>query len=210
MNLVGLLPHEWREVLGEKVLSLEKILLPADYIPSDLKIFKALERPISELKVCIIGQDPYPNPDDAMGLAFSVPSVNLKLPPTLRNIFKELASDCQISNTSGDLTNWHNQGVLLLNRILTTEPGSSLAHRKLGWQDFTNEVVSHLSDRDIVFILWGESAGGLAKFLDPAKVIRSVHPSPLSAYRGFFGSRPFSRANEILKNLGVNEIDWRT
>ena len=210
MKLVEALPTHWREALGENADTLNEIDLPKNHLPESSKIFKAFELPIGNLKVCIVGQDPYPNPEDATGLAFSVPTEKLKLPPTLRNIFKELANDCGIANTSGDLTNWHKQGVFLLNRVLTTDSGTSNTHKNLGWQKFTDSVVQVLANKNVVFILWGESAGELSSFLDQSKVIRSVHPSPLSSYRGFFGSKPFSRANQILRDLGSSEIDWRT
>ena len=210
MSLKELLPKQWRDLLGTKSDLLNSIALSEDTIPNISNIFRAFEIPIAQIKVVIIGQDPYPNPEHAMGLSFSVPREVSKLPPTLRNIFKELETDLGITNESGDLSPWHEQGVFLLNRVLTTKSGISQGHKDLGWQEFTNEVIKVLADKKIVFILWGESAGELAKYIDPAKTIRSPHPSPLSSYRGFFGSKPFSKANELLINFGFSEIDWRT
>ena len=210
MKLFDLLPQHWRTELGSGARTLDSISLAGDCNPDRTNIFRAFELPISQLKVCIVGQDPYPNPEHAMGLSFSVPNSVTKLPPTLRNIFQEMKSDLGIENRKGDLTPWHNQGVFLMNRVLTTEPGISQAHKGIGWESFTNEVVKFLATKDIVFILWGASAAELEKYIDYSKVIRSAHPSPLSAYRGFFGSKPFSRSNQILRNLGLNEIDWQT
>ena len=204
------LPQHWRDALGDEALILNDIKVPDGFIPEFTRIFRAFELPISELKICILGQDPYPNPEDAMGLAFSVNADKSKLPPTLRNIFKELETDCGIKNLVGDLSPWHNQGVFLLNRVLTTKSGFSNSHKDSGWQKFTESVIRHLARKKIVFILWGESAGEVEPLLNPQLVIRSVHPSPLSAYRGFFGSKPFSRANLMLNELGFSEIDWRT
>ena len=210
MKLYEALPQHWRDALGDEALILNDIQVPDDFIPEFSRIFRAFELPISELKICILGQDPYPNPEDAMGIAFSVNADRSKLPATLRNIFKELETDCGIKNISGDLSPWHKQGVFLFNRVLTTKNGFSNSHKDLGWQKFTESVIKHLATRKIVFILWGESAGGVEPLLNPQLVIRSVHPSPLSSYRGFFGSKPFSRANLMLRDLGFSEIDWRT
>ena len=210
MELYGLLPEQWKSALPSVKAILDSINLPSDFIPSQDLIFKALELPIPKIKVCILGQDPYPNPKDAMGLAFSIPNQGAKLPPTLRNIFKELESDLGVTNKSGDLSKWQDQGVLLLNRILTTTPGLSQAHKDLGWQKFTQEIVRSLAAKPIVFLLWGRSSGELAPLISQEKLIMGVHPSPLSAYRGFFGSKPFSEVNEKLESMGINGIDWRT
>ena len=144
-----------------------------------------------------------------MGLSFSIPKSIVKFPPTLRNIMKELESDIGVGLNSGDLTKWQNNGVMLLNKVLTTTPNISAGHTNIGWQKFTDEVVRYLGERPIVFILWGNSAAELAKFIPDEKFIQSVHPSPLSAYRGFFGSKPFSRSNEKLRKLGISEMDWK-
>ena len=209
MELFERLPDQWKQELPSAERLLHAIKLPREYIPDEELIFKALELPIPRIKVCILGQDPYPNPEDPMGLAFSVRSQGGNLPPTLRNIYRELESDLGIKNQSGDLSKWHNQGVLLLNRVLTTKPNVSQAHKDLGWQNFTKEVVTTLAIRPIVFVLWGRSAGELASLIPEEKLIVGVHPSPLSAYRGFFGSRPFSEVNQRLKLMGISEIDWK-
>jgi uracil-DNA glycosylase len=144
-----------------------------------------------------------------MGLSFSIPKSITKFPPTLRNILKEVESDIGAAIESGDLTKWQSSGVMLLNRVLTTSPNISAAHKNIGWQKFTDEVVRYLGERPIVFILWGNSAAELAKFIPEDRLIQSVHPSPLSAYRGFFGSKPFSRSNEKLRKLGIIEMEWK-
>jgi uracil-DNA glycosylase len=207
--LFDLLPKQWQDALPASKDILNNIKLPNSHIPEDSKIFAAFDFPIPQLKVCIVGQDPYPNPEHAMGLSFSIPKSIVKFPPTLRNIMKELESDIGVGLNSGDLTKWQNNGVMLLNRVLTTTPNISAGHTNIGWQKFTDEVVRYLGERPIVFILWGNSAAELTKFIPDEKLIQSVHPSPLSAYRGFFGSQPFSRSNEKLRKLGITEMDWK-
>ena len=179
-----------------------------DIAPDFDKVFRSLTRSIEATNVVIFGQDPYPTKGHAHGLAFSVDSSVSPLPPSLRNIFTELSTDCGISRTSGDLSDWFDQGVLLINRVLTTQTGSSLAHADFGWQQITDVVAQELGKHDVVAILWGKNAGELAHHFAPELIIESVHPSPLSAYRGFFGSKPFSRCNEILKAHGKSPIAW--
>jgi uracil-DNA glycosylase len=207
--LFDLLPKQRQEALPNSKQILNEIELPEIFIPESSKIFETFRLPISQIKICIIGQDPYPNPEHAMGLSFSIPNSITKFPPTLRNILKEVESDIGFVMESGDLSNWQNDGVMLLNRVLTTTPNMSAGHTNIGWQKFTDEVVRYLGERQIVFILWGKSAAELAKFVPAGNLIQGVHPSPLSAYRGFFGSKPFSRANEKLRDLGITEIGWK-
>lgn len=173
------------------------------------KVMRALRAPISTIRVVIVGQDPYARPGYAQGLAFSVDPKIPQLPPSLKNIFKELAADSlgAIPN-HGDLSKWAEQGVLLLNRILTTRIGEPLAHADLGWQIITDEVARILGRRKVVAILWGSSAQELSQFFSKDLTISSPHPSPLSAYRGFFGSQPFSSVNKILVQQGSKEISW--
>ena len=171
-------------------------------------IFSAFSCDLESVRCVIIGQDPYPTPGNAMGLAFSVPRSDERIPQSLKNIFTELEADMGIPSPShGDLTRWMNSGVLLLNRVLTTRPGESDAHKSLGWQDVTHHIAAELGKRDVVAILWGKQAQELGQYFKYS--VASVHPSPLSAYRGFFGSKPFSRVNEILQSMGRKEIDWR-
>ena len=172
-------------------------------------VLRAFKLAPSDVKVVIVGQDPYPNPDHACGLAFSVPKGVKKLPPTLINIRKELVSDLglRISET-GDLSVWGDRGVMLLNRSLTTVPGQSLAHISKGWESVTNEVISYLATKPVIFLLWGKRAAELSPIIPLEQQICGVHPSPLSAYRGFFGSKPFSAVNLKLAELGKQTIDW--
>lgn len=169
---------------------------------------RALTAPVSQTRVVIFGQDPYPTQGHAHGLAFSVESSVLALPASLRNIFEELKSDSNIVRANGDLGQWFDQGVMLINRILTTQIGQSMAHKEFGWQEVTAKVAQVLGERDVVAVLWGRSAQELEVFFRPEWIISSVHPSPLSAYRGFFGSKPFSRCNQILKENHLSEISW--
>jgi uracil-DNA glycosylase len=172
---------------------------------------RAFEQPLDQVKVLILGQDPYPTAGDAIGLAFAVVS-GRSLPRSLNNIMRELGADLGASVTSGgDLTRWSAQGVMLLNRHLTVEVGSAGSHAKLGWDAFTDRVLEELvrgqADK-LVAVLWGAQAQTVAKFLPEAALVESAHPSPLSAHRGFFGSKPFSRVNEALRQRGMQPIDW--
>lgn len=176
------------------------------------QIFSALkETPYEKVKVVILGQDPYHEKGQAHGLAFSVME-GTKLPPSLKNIFKELKDDLNLEvPSSGCLLPWAKQGVLLLNTVLTVREGKANSHKGKGWERFTDHVIDKLSERKetVVFILWGNSAISKAKRIESHhEIISSVHPSPLSAHRGFFGSKPFSRTNAILRGLGQEEIDW--
>jgi uracil-DNA glycosylase len=176
--------------------------------PAQDRIFAALEVPLSEVRCVIIGQDPYPTAGNAHGLAFSIPDQVAKIPASLKNIFKELHSDLGLEiPQSGNLEKWRDQGVLLLNRILTTEVGRSNAHSNLGWQMITKGIAEAAANQNAVAILWGTEAQALAPVFRES--ITSVHPSPLSAYRGFFGSKPFSKVNEALIRIGREPIDWR-
>ncbi|CAB4677345.1 MAG: uracil-DNA glycosylase [Actinobacteria bacterium] len=203
------LPSQWQEAIPDSKRLLSRIDLPKLRIPEDGLIFKAFEIPIESIKVVILGQDPYPTPEHAMGLAFSVPSDVKKFPPTLKNIFKELSEDVGVIPSTGNLSLLQNRGVFLLNRVLTTTPHLSQAHANIGWEIFTEAVIKFLSQRPVVFILWGKSARELAPLIPAENLIIGVHPSPLSAYRGFFGSKPFSEANAKLIKLGVSAIDWK-
>ena len=205
------LHSDWQEALQPQrdlINQIEKKLLDVDITPNFPNVFHSLTHSIESTRVVIFGQDPYPSKGHAHGLAFSVNNSVSALPPTLRNIFAELATDCGVSRTQGDLSDWFDQGVLLVNRVFTTETGVSLAHSGFGWQKVTDAVARELGKHDVVAILWGKSAGELSQYFRPDWRIESVHPSPLSAYRGFFGSKPFSRCNEILINKGRKPIVW--
>lgn len=176
-----------------------------------LRAFKMT--PFESVKVVILGQDPYHGEGQAQGLAFSVPDTLEKLPPSLLNIYKELQSDLGIHRSGGSLEDWAQQGVLLLNTTLTVDAGHADSHKDLGWKKLAKEVIQKLSDKreHLVFILWGAKAQAFASYINPDHhlVIMSPHPSPLSAYRGFFGSKPFSQTNEYLKSNKISEIRWK-
>lgn len=177
--------------------------------PKKENIFSALDNTsFDNVKVVIIGQDPYHGTNQAHGLAFSVE--NAKMPPSLRNIFKELNSDLGIKRENNNLTNWSEQGVLLLNAILTVEDNKPLSHKNKGWEIFTDLIIKETSKKgNIVFILWGNYARSKKNLiLENNYIIESVHPSPLSASRGFFGSKPFSKTNNYLKENNIKEIKW--
>ena len=211
IDLADLVPNAWQGFYEpEQIADISKRLVNPQFLPDASNIFNALTIEPEKVKVVILGQDPYPNRTHAMGLAFSVPESVNPLPASLRNIFQELATDLDVKNLSGDLSNWKNQGVLLLNRILTVQEGNSLAHKDFGWQRFTEKLISNLNTKRIVGILWGRYAQELSKYFPKENLIMSAHPSPLSAHNGFFGSKPFSKCNKRLLELGLTEIDWRT
>ena len=183
------------------------IFPPQDYIFNALKLTS-----YENTKVVIVGQDPYHGVNQANGLSFSVQK-GIKLPPSLQNIYKELENDLGIKpKTHGDLTNWAKQGVLMLNAVLTVEKDKAASHRNLGWEPFTDYIIKLLNKKDkpVVFILWGNFAKEKVKFINNPKhfIITSPHPSPFSAYSGFFGSKPFSKTNEFLKKNNLKEINW--
>lgn len=182
------------------------------YLPAGPNVLRAFQQPFDEVRVLIVGQDPYPTPGHAVGLSFSVAPQVRPLPPSLINIFRELNSDLGLPQPStGDLTPWTRQGVLLLNRALTTAPRSPAAHRGKGWEEVTEQAIRALAARGkpLVSILWGRDARNLRPLLGRLPAVESAHPSPMSADRGFFGSRPFSRANDLLMQQGGQPVDWR-
>lgn len=211
MHLFEQLHKDWQEALVEHKDLIDKIdarIGESEVVPPKQLIFRSLSQSIASTKVVIFGQDPYPTRGHANGLAFSVDSTVSPLPASLRNIYKELESDVGIKKGSGDLTEWSNQGVMLINRTLTTVPGVSLAHQNFGWDVVTETVAKTLGERDVVAILWGSSAIKLKPYFRQDLVVSSVHPSPLSAYRGFFGSQPFSQVNSKLIATGIDAIAW--
>lgn len=182
------------------------------YLPAGDHVLRAFRRPLADVRVLITGQDPYPTPGHPIGLSFAVDRDVRPLPRSLGNIYRELESDLGIPPAPhGDLTAWSDQGVLLLNRVLTVRPGEAGSHRRWGWEQVTELAIRALvaRDRPLVAILWGKDAAQLQPILGDTPVIASAHPSPLSARRGFFGSRPFSRANDLLESLGAAPVDWR-
>ncbi|WP_313404193.1 uracil-DNA glycosylase [Aeromicrobium sp.] len=181
------------------------------YLPEPDAIFRAFRTPLADVRVLITGQDPYPTPGHAMGLSFSVRPDVRPLPRSLVNIYTELQADLGIAPAPhGDLSAWADQGVMLLNRSLTVRPGEPASHRGRGWEAVTDRAIAVLAERGgpLVAILWGRDAQGLAPRLGAVPRIESAHPSPLSASRGFFGSRPFSRANDALRAGGAQPVNW--
>ena len=184
------------------------------YLPAGENVLRAFTFPFDDVRVLIVGQDPYPTPGHAVGLSFSVAPDVRPLPRSLDNIFKEYATDLgHPAPSSGDLTTWSQRGVMMLNRVLTVRPGTPASHRGKGWEVVTECAIRALVARPqpLVAVLWGRDAGTLKPMLtgDHCLTIESVHPSPLSASRGFFGSRPFSRANQLLTEVGSDPIDWQ-
>jgi len=220
----SILPKDWQALLKNEfdqpyMQSLQAFLVAEQdrgktiFPPAD-QIFTAFNlTPLVDVKVVILGQDPYHGPGQAHGLSFSVPNEVSKLPPSLKNIYKELKSDLDIPiATTGNLVPWAEQGVLLLNAMLTVEAKNAGSHQKQGWETFTDKVIRLLSERSegVVFVLWGAYAQKKSYLIDESKhlVLKGIHPSPLSAHRGFFGSKPFSYINQYLSDNEKPEVDW--
>lgn len=217
--LTDLIAPDWGEALApveEQVHAMGDFLraeLAAgrSYLPSGSNVLRAFTLPLADVRVLVIGQDPYPTPGHAVGLSFSVGRDVNPLPRSLVNIYRELQDDLGIPPCPhGDLTHWFDQGVLLLNRVLTVRPGAAASHRGKGWEQVTACAVEALAARDgpLAAILWGRDAQSAQTLLGDVPVIKSAHPSPLSAHNGFFGSRPFSRVNQALQAQGAQPIDW--
>ena len=182
-----------------------------EYLPAGENVLRAFTHPFSEVKVLIVGQDPYPTPGHPIGLSFAVDAHVRPLPPSLRNIYQELGTDLGLTMPAhGDLTRWADRGVMLLNRVLTVRPGEAASHRGRGWEEVTACAIDALARRGgpLAAILWGRDAQSLKASLGPVPWVESVHPSPLSAHRGFFGSRPFSRVNRLLEEQSGQPVDW--
>lgn len=182
------------------------------WLPAGDSILRAFSTPLDEVRVLIVGQDPYPTPGHAVGLSFSVSPDTRPLPRSLQNIYRELVDDLGVTRpANGDLSPWTQRGVMLLNRVLTVRAGEPGSHRGQGWEQVTDTAIRGLvqrGDQPLVAILWGRDAQSLEPLLEDTPVIASAHPSPMSADRGFFGSKPFSRANDLLEELGGEPIDW--
>ena len=182
------------------------------FLPAGPQILAAFQQPFDDVRVLLVGQDPYPTPGHPIGLCFSVAPDVRPLPKSLQNIYREYCEDLgHPPPTTGDLSAWTRQGVMLLNRVLTVRAGNPASHRGKGWEAITEHAIRALVARNkpLVAILWGSDAKGLRPLLGSTPIVQSAHPSPLSAHRGFFGSRPFSRANELLQEQGAPPIDWR-
>jgi uracil-DNA glycosylase len=218
--LSELMAADWAEALepvADRIAEMgrflrDEVAAGRGYLPHGDAVLRAFTEPLADVKVLITGQDPYPTPGHPVGLSFSVAPDVRPLPRSLVNIYTELQADLGVPLApSGDLTPWSRQGVLLLNRVLTVAPGASASHRGKGWEAVTEQAIRALVARDhpLVAILWGRDAQSLKPLLGDVPAIESAHPSPLSASRGFFGSRPFSRANELLVAQGAEPVDWQ-
>ena len=219
MNLAQIVDPGWAEALTpveDNIHAMGDFLREENaagrgYLPSGANVLRAFTYPLDEVKVLIVGQDPYPTPGHPVGLSFSVDPEVRPLPRSLTNIYTELHDDLGLPKpATGDLTPWCRNGVMLLNRVLTVQPGAPASHRGKGWEAVTNHAIRALVARNkpLVAILWGRQAQELKPLLRATPCIESVHPSPLSASRGFFGSRPFSTANALLEEQGVAGVDW--
>ncbi len=190
----------------------EQVAAGKRYLPSGENVLRAFKQPFDDVKVLIVGQDPYPTPGHPVGLSFSVDPKVTRLPGSLVNIFAEYSADLGFPTpANGDLSPWADRGVLLLNRVLTVEPGKPGSHRGKGWEEVTEQAIRALAarDRPLVAILWGRDARNLASVLGDVPRIESAHPSPMSAHNGFFGTRPFSRANQLLVRQNAEPVDWK-
>lgn len=190
----------------------EEVAQGRSYLPAGAHVLRAFERPMADVRVLIVGQDPYPTPGHAVGLSFSVAPDVRPVPRSLMNIYTELESDLGLPRPPhGDLTAWADHGVLLLNRVLTVAPGAAGSHRRRGWEGVTQAAIEALVARGgpLVAVLWGRDAQSLTPMLGDTPIVASAHPSPLSARNGFFGSRPFSRVNTLLAEQGADPVDWR-
>jgi uracil-DNA glycosylase len=215
----GLIDASWAEALApvaEDIARMGDFLRAEvadgrDYLPAGDRVLRAFRQPVGDIRVLIVGQDPYPTPGHPIGLSFAVERHVRPIPRSLANIYRELADDLGLEPPAhGDLGQWNRNGVMLLNRVLTVRPGESGSHRGRGWERVTDHAIRTLVARDapLVAILWGRDAQSLAPLLGDTPRIASAHPSPLSASRGFFGSRPFSRANALLEASGGRPVDW--
>ena len=215
----GLVAPDWAEALApvdDRIATMgtylrEEIAAGRGYLPAGDHVLRAFQRPLADVRVLIVGQDPYPTPGHPVGLSFSVARDVRPIPRSLTNIYQELSTDVGVPPAAhGDLTAWADQGVMLLNRVLTVRPGESASHRGRGWEEVTECAITALVRRGgpLAAILWGRDAQSLKPMLGRVPWVESVHPSPLSASRGFFGSRPFSRVNRLLEEQGGTPVDW--
>ena len=215
----GLMAADWAAALApvaDRIEAMgrflrEELAAGRPYLPDGDHVLRAFERPLADVRVLVVGQDPYPTPGHPIGLSFAVARDVWPIPASLRNIYVELRDDLGVvPPRHGDLTAWADQGVMLLNRVLTVRPGEPASHRGRGWEEVTEQAIRVLAARGgpLVAILWGRDAQSLKPMLGPVPWVESPHPSPLSAHRGFLGSRPFSRANQLLEQQGGSPVVW--
>ncbi|WP_193613369.1 uracil-DNA glycosylase [Nocardioides lijunqiniae] len=219
----GLMAPDWAEALApvdDRIGRMgaflrDELAAGRDYLPAGDHVFRAFRRPLADVRVLVVGQDPYPTPGHPIGLSFAVDAHVRPVPRSLANIYRELGTDLGLATPEhGDLTAWSEQGVMLLNRVLTVRPTESASHRGRGWEEVTECAITALVRRvadggpPVAAILWGRDAQSLKPLLGPVPWVESAHPSPLSASRGFFGSRPFSRVNRLLEERGGQAVDW--
>ena len=216
----GLVADDWAQALAPVEARIqamgrflrEEIAAGRSYLPHGDHVLRAFQRPLADVRVLVVGQDPYPTPGHPIGLSFAVAPEVRPVPRSLTNIYTELQADLGIAPAShGDLTAWADQGVMLLNRVLTVAPGQAASHRGRGWEEVTERAIHVLAARGgpLAAILWGRDAQSLKPMLGAVPWVESAHPSPLSASRGFFGSRPFSRVDRLLVEQGGSPVDWR-
>jgi uracil-DNA glycosylase len=216
----GLVADDWAQALAPVEARIEamgrflreEIAAGRSYLPYGDHVLRAFQRPLADVRVLVVGQDPYPTPGHPIGLSFAVAPEVRPVPRSLANIYTELQADLGITPAShGDLTAWADQGVMLLNRVLTVAPGQAASHRGRGWEEVTERAIHVLAARGgpLAAILWGRDAQSLKPMLGEVPWVESAHPSPLSASRGFFGSRPFSRVDRLLVEQGGSPVDWR-
>jgi uracil-DNA glycosylase len=219
-SLADLIAPDWAEALASVEDTVTRLgeFLRAEiaagrgYLPAGDNVLRAFRQPLADVRVLLVGQDPYPTPGHPVGLSFSVAPDVRRLPASLSNIFREYSDDLGYPRPStGDLSPWTERGVMLLNRVLTVQPRNIGSHRGKGWEEVTEQAIRALADRGgpLVAILWGRDARNLAPLLGSVPIIESAHPSPNSADRGFFGSRPFSRASRLLQDMGADPLDWK-
>ncbi|MEJ7794305.1 MAG: uracil-DNA glycosylase [Nocardioides sp.] len=215
----GLVAPDWAKALApveDRIAAMgrflrEELAAGRPYLPEGDHVLRAFERPLADVRVLVVGQDPYPTPGHPIGLSFAVARDVWPIPASLRNIYVELRDDLGVVPPQhGDLSAWADQGVMLLNRVLTVRPGEPASHRGRGWEEVTERAIHVLAERGgpLAAILWGRDAQSLKPMLGPVPWVESVHPSPLSAHRGFFGSKPFSRVNRLLEQQGSAPVVW--
>jgi uracil-DNA glycosylase len=216
----GLVAPDWARALApvdDRIAAMgrflrEELAAGRAYLPAGDHVLRAFQRPLADVRVLVVGQDPYPTPGHPVGLSFSVAADVRPLPRSLANIYAELEADLGVPRVAhGDLTGWADAGVMLLNRVLTVRPGEPASHRGRGWEEVTECAIRALAARGgpLAAVLWGRDAQSLKPLLGPVPWVESAHPSPLSASRGFFGSRPFSRVDRLLEEQGGTAVDWR-